>query len=144
MMKKVLCVVLAVLFLTALTGCGGSLKKSEFGGKPVSLMPQYLGDGVDDPYYQFTEEDLLVRIIYEDSMMAEMTEGFKVTTKTEAGYFDIFVEWNGLEGELMIPIGVEAYQEYKADLEARRAELAAQQQAALDEASKEAEISPIG
>lgn len=125
-MKKIFCVLLAVLFLLPLTGCG--LKTSEFGGKPVSLMPKYIGEGVDDPYYQFTEEDLVVRIVYDDGQIAEMTEGFKVTTETDSGMFDIYVTWNGLEGELLIPIGKENYQRYKTELEAKRAENAAEQE----------------
>lgn len=125
--------------MVSLVGCGGSLKKSEFGGEAVALMPQYLGDGVDDPFYQFTEEDLLVKIVYEDGLTAEMTEGFKVVTTTDSGYFDIQVGWNGLTGELLIPIGAEEYQAYKAELEAKRAEVEAQRAEALDEASKNAE-----
>lgn len=125
-MKKIFCVLLAVLFLLPLTGCG--LKTSEFGGKPVALMPKYIGEGEDDPFYQFTEEDLVVRIVYDDGQIAEMTEGFKITTETDSGMFDIYVTWNGLEGEILIPIGKENYQRYKTELEAKRAENAAEQE----------------
>lgn len=87
-------------------------------------MPQYIGEGEDDPYYQFTMDDLEVNVIYADSLTAVLTEKYTVTTTTEAGYFDIEVEWNGLEGNIMIPIGKEAYQTYKTNLEERRAEIA--------------------
>ena len=133
-MKKILCIVLAALTLLSLVSCGGSLKKSDFGGKPVSLMPHYLGEGEDDPFYQFTEEDMSVTIIYSDSLTAEMTEGFKVTTTTDSGYYIIEVEWNGLTGDILIPIGKEKYQAYKAELEAKRAEI----EAAKEEAAKKA------
>ncbi len=136
-MKKILCIALAALTLFALVSCGGSLKKSEFGGKPTAIMPHYLGEGEDDPFYQFTEEDMSVTIIYEDSLTAEMTEGFKVNTTTDMGYFEIEVEWNGLTGEILIPIGKEQYQEYKAELEAKRAEIAAEREAAEAEAAAE-------
>lgn len=136
-MKKFLCVLLAMLFVLSLTGCG--LKQSKYGGKPVSLMPRYEGEGVDDPYYQFTEEDLIVRIVYDDGLIADMEKGFEVTTLTEGGFFDIIVTWNGLEGELLIPIGKEKYQAYKAELEARRAEIAAEQQEIFGEAQAAAE-----
>ena len=133
-MKKIFCVLLAVLFLLPLTGCG--LKTSDFGGKPVSLMPMYVGEGEDDPYYQFTEEDLVVRIVYDDGQIAEMEDGFQVTTETDSGMFDIFVTWNGLEGEIMIPVGKENYQRYKAELEAKRAEIATEQQEIMDAAAE--------
>lgn len=107
-----------------MVSCGSSLKKSDFGGKAVAIMPQYIGEGEDDPYYQFTMDDLEVTIVYADSLTATLTEKYTVTTSTEAGYFDIVVEWNGLEGDVLIPIGKEAYQTYKADLDARRAEIA--------------------
>ena len=135
--KKFLCIALAALTLFALVGCGGSLKKSEFGGEAVAIMPKYLGEGEDDPFYQFTEEDMSVTIIYADSLTAEMTEGFKVTTTTDSGYFEIEVEWNGLTGEILIPIGKEKYQAYKAELEAKRAEIAAEREAAQAEAAAE-------
>ena len=128
-MKKILCIALAALTLFSLVSCGTSLKKSDFGGKPVAIMPHYLGEGEDDPFYQFTEEDMSVTIVYEDSLTAEMTEGFKVTTVTEMGYYEITVAWNGLEGEILIPIGKENYQNYKAELEAKRAEIEAQKEA---------------
>lgn len=130
-MKKFLCVLLAALFVLSLGGCG--LKTSPKGGKPVSLMPVYVGEGEDDPYYQFTEEDLMVRIIYDDGLIAEMEEGFEVITETDSGLFDIIVTWNGLEGELLIPIGKEDYQAYKAELEAKRAAIAAEMQASDEE-----------
>ena len=136
-MKKILCMALAVLFVLSLAGCGGgSLKKSEFGSEAVAIMPHYLGEGEDDPFYQFTEEDMSVTIIYADSLTAELTEGFKVNTTTDAGYYEIEVEWNGLTGEILIPIGKDAYQTYKAELEAKRAEIEAQKAAA--QADKEA------
>ena len=141
-MKKFLCILLAALFVLSLTGCG--MKRSEFGGKPVSLMPKYVGEGVDDPFYQFTEDDLVVRIVYDDGQIADMEDGFKVTTETDSGFFDILVSWNGLEGELMIPIGKDNYQKYKAELEAKRAEVAAEQQAAMDEAAAAAEDALAG
>ena len=94
---------------------------------------------MDDPYYQFTEEDLIVRIVYDDGLIADMEKGFEVTTLTEGGMFDIIVTWNGLEGELLIPIGKEKYQAYKAELEARRAEIAAEQQEIFGEAKAAAE-----
>ena len=129
-MKKIFCVLLAVLFLIPLTGCGA--KTSDFGGKAVDLMPRYVGEGVDDPYYQFTEEDLVVRIVYDDGQIREIEDGFKVTTETDSGMFDIYVTWNGLEGEILIPIGKENYQRYKTELEAKRAENAAEQQEITD------------
>ena len=94
-MKKFLCILLAALFVLSLTGCG--MKRSEFGGKPVSLMPKYVGEGVDDPFYQFTEEDLVVRIVYDDGQIADMEDGFKVTTETDSGFFDILVSWNAVQ-----------------------------------------------
>ncbi len=137
-MRKILCFVLAAVTLLSLVSCGGgSLKKSEFGSDAVAIMPHYLGEGVDDPFYQFTEEDMSATIIYADSLTAELTEGFKVTTTTDSGYFEITVAWNGLEGEILIPIGKDAYQTYKADLEAKRAEIEAQKAAAEAEAAAE-------
>ena len=135
-MKKILCIALAALTLFALVSCGSSLKKSEFGGKPTAIMPHYLGEGEDDPFYQFTEEDMSVTIVYADSLTAEMTEGFTVTTTTDAGYFEIEVAWNGLTGEILIPIGKEKYQAYKAELEAKRAEVAAQMEENAEEAAQ--------
>ena len=129
-MKKIFCVLLTVLFLLPLTGCVGTT--NEFGGKAVDLMPRYVGEGVDDPYYQFTEEDLVVRIVYDDGQIREIEDGFKVTTETDSGMFDIYVTWNGLEGEILIPIGKENYQRYKTELEAKRAENAAEQQEITD------------
>lgn len=123
-MRKILCIVFASLLTLSMVSCGSSLKKSDFGGKAVAIMPQYIGEGEDDPYYQFTMDDLEVTIVYADSLTATLTEKYTVTTSTEAGYFDIVVEWNGLEGDVLIPIGKEAYQTYKADLDARRAEIA--------------------
>ena len=124
MTKKILCVVLAALFVTlTMVSCGGQ-KKSEFGGAAVAIMPQYIGEGEDDPYYQFTMDDLEVQVIYADSMMSELTEKYTVTTTTDAGYYEIEVEWNGLTGDILIPIGKEAYQTYKANLDAKRAEIA--------------------
>lgn len=90
----------------------------------MAIMPQYIGEGEDDPYYQFTMDDLEVTIVYADSLTATLTENYTITTTTEAGYFDISVEWNGLEGDILIPIGKEAYQTYKTNLEERRAEIA--------------------
>ena len=133
-MKKFLCVFLTALFLLSLAGCGATMKKGEFGGNPVSLMPQYNGEGEDDPFYQFTEDDLTVRVVYDDSTIADMETGFKVTTTTEMGWFEIEVSWNGLTGELLIPIGKEKYQTYKAELDEKRAAIEAEQQAAIDEA----------
>lgn len=124
MTKKILCVALAALFVTlTMVSCSGQ-KKSEFGGAAVAIMPQYMGEGEDDPYYQFTMDDLEVQIVYADSQTAVLTEKYTVTTTTSAGYFDIEVEWNGLEGDILIPIGKEAYQTYKADLDAKRAAIA--------------------
>lgn len=118
---------LAVLFVSltavSMVSCSGQ-KKSDFGGEAVAIMPQYIGEGEDDPYYQFTMDDLEVNVIYADSLTAVLTEKYTVTTTTEAGYFEIEVEWNGLEGNIMIPIGKEAYQTYKTNLEERRAEIA--------------------
>lgn len=122
--KKILCMVFVSLLALSLVSCGSSLKKSEFGEEAVAIMPQYMGEGEDDPYYQFTMDDLEVTIIYADALTATLTEDYTVTTTTEAGYFEITVAWNGLEGDIMIPIGKETYQTYKADLEARRAEIA--------------------
>lgn len=125
--KKILCMALAVLFVSltavSMVSCSGQ-KKSDFGSDAVAIMPQYIGEGEDDPYYQFTMDDLEVNIIYADSLTAVLTEKYTVTTTTEAGYFEIEVEWNGLEGNIMIPIGKEAYQTYKTNLEERRAEIA--------------------
>lgn len=127
MTRKILCVALAALFISltamSMVSCGGQ-KKSEFGGAAVAIMPQYIGEGEDDPYYQFTMDDLEVQIVYADSQTAVLTEKYTVTTTTSAGYFDIEVEWNGLEGDILIPIGKEAYQTYKADLDAKRAAIA--------------------
>ena len=60
-----------------------------------------------------------------------------MTTTTDMGYFEIEVEWNGLTGEILIPIGKEQYQKYKAELEAKRAEIAAEREAAEAEAAAE-------
>jgi len=136
-MKKILCIALAALTLLSLVSCGGSLKKSDFGSDAVAIMPHYIGEGEDDPFYQFTEEDMSVTIIYADSLTAEMTEGFKVNTTTDMGYYEIEVEWNGLTGEILIPIGKEKYQAYKAEMEAKRAEIAAEREAAEAEAAAE-------
>ncbi len=119
---RLLSLLLVAVCLLGLVSCGGQ-KKSDFGAPATALMPKYVGEGVDDPYYQFTKEDLTVTVIYGDSLTAELTEDYKVITTTEDGYFLIQVEWNKLTGDIMIPIGKEEYQAYKADLEARRAAL---------------------
>lgn len=121
--KKILCIVFVSLLALSFVSCSGQ-KKSDFGSDAVAIMPQYIGEGEDDPYYQFTMDDLEVNVIYADSLTAVLTEKYTVTTTTEAGYFEIEVEWNGLEGNIMIPIGKEAYQTYKTNLEERRAEIA--------------------
>jgi len=123
-MKKILCATLAVLTLLAMVACNNSLAKSEFGADAVAIMPYYHGEGEDDPFYQFTEEDLSIKIIYADTTKRDLEEGFEIVTETEEGYFIIFVKWNGLEGDLMIPIGKQNYQDYRADIEATRQEMA--------------------
>jgi len=125
-MKKTICAVLAVLFVLSLAGCGGSLKKSENGAPAIAIMPHYQGDGEDDPFYEFTTEDLTVLITYTDGATAEMTEGFVVTTTTSEGYFFVEVEWNGLTGDTFFPIGKEKYQAYKAAQDERKAEVQAE------------------
>lgn len=142
MTRKILCVALAALFISltamSMVSCGGQ-KKSEFGGAAVAIMPQYIGEGEDDPYYQFTMDDLEVQVIYADSLMSELTEKYTVTTTTDAGYFQIEVEWNGLTGDILIPIGKEAYQTYKANLDAKRAEIAESLAAESESLAAEAE-----
>ncbi len=135
---RLLAFLLAAVCLMGLVSCGGQ-KKSEFGNPATAIMPQYLGEGEDDPFYQFTAADLKVTVIYSDSLTAELTEDYKITTTTEEGYFIIEVSWNGLNGDIMIPIGKEKYQNYKADLDARRAELEESMAAEAEAAEKAAE-----
>lgn len=115
---------LTLSMLAVMTACSSGQKKSEFGGEAVALMPQYIGEGEDDPFYQFTPEDLEVMIIYADSLTATLTEEYTINTTTEAGYFEIEVSWNGLTGDILIPVGKESYQTYKANIDAKRAEIA--------------------
>ncbi len=120
--RRLLPILLVLVCLTGLVACGGQ-SKSEFGNPAIAIMPKYIGAGVDDPFYQFTAEDLEVTVVYDDSLTAVLTEEYKIATTTADGFFEVLVTWNGLEGEALIPIGKDAYQAYKAELESRRAEL---------------------
>jgi len=144
MNKKIrwgLAAVVLVLAAVVLAGCGGLLK-SEAGGDAVALMPEYIGEGTDDPFYTFTMDDLKVNIIYNDGLTAELTEEYTIRTETEGGYFTVFVEWKGLSGDIMIPIGAENWQNYRAERDAARTEIAesiAAEQESLEAAIAEAQ-----
>ncbi len=136
--RRILPLFVALVCLVGMVACGNnSQKKSAIGNPASAIMPEYIGEGEDDPFYQFKPEDLKVMVIYEDSLMEELTQSYKVNTTTEEGYFIIEVSWNGLTGDIMIPIGKDKYQAYKADLEARRAALE-ESLAAEAEAAEEA------
>ena len=104
-MKEIIwsCLVLLCLLL-AVAGCTGEKIRGDFGGSPVSLMPEYIGEPLaNDPNHTFTKEEFKVTVIFSDSSTREVTD-YKLTQTREEGCYEIVVTWNGLEGERLIPM----------------------------------------
>lgn len=104
-MKKIILICLALLcLLLSFVGCTGEKIRGDFGGTPVSLMPEYIGAPLEnDPNHTFTKEELKVMVIFSDSSTREVKD-YELTQNRAEGCYEIVVTWKGLEGDRIIPM----------------------------------------
>lgn len=93
-----LCLMLSVV------GCTSEKVRGDFGGTPVSIMPEYIGEPLEnDPNHTFTKEELKVTVVFSDTSMREVTD-YELTQNRMEGCYEIIVKWKDLEGDRLIPM----------------------------------------
>ena len=104
-MKKIISICLMLLcLLLSVIGCTGEKIRGDFGGTPVSIMPEYIGAPLEnDPNHTFTKEELKVTVVFSDSSAREVTD-YELTQNRAEGCYEIVVTWKGLEGDRIIPM----------------------------------------
>ena len=100
-MKKIICAAAAVLLLLmSLVSCGP---------EALGMYPVYVGGEVTSLQHEFTKEDFVVIIAFDDGTDREVDDFEFEIVKTEGGRFMIDIFYGDISYPVFVPINIPIY-----------------------------------
>ena len=108
-MKRVISLVLLLLTVLSAMGFTGCKDREAELKDLLLFQPSYVGEEVTTTDHTFKKDDFKVTAFYPENRAVDVTDfSFRVAGMKD-GYYNIIVEWNGIEEDVFVPIHMAIY-----------------------------------